>query len=94
MTNNNYILGSLASDLKRVVVGLQRGSFGMADRFAKEALHRKQEVDIGKLKPYMRDILNNLEFLLRGKKESKKESENILMYSTLIQNYTQLDRFR
>ncbi len=84
---NKYILESLASDLKRVALGLHRGSFTMADRFSKEALKRRQELKMDELKPYMKTLLNKLDASLVGKQNEKK-AEDALMYSTLIQNYT------
>lgn len=81
MKNNKYILESLASDLKRVAIGLHRGSTAMADRFMEEALKRKQEVEMKRVAPYIRKLLKRIDI--------KINSEDALMYSTLIQNYTQ-----
>ncbi len=81
MKNNKYILESLASDLKRVAIGKQRGSNSMADRFLKEALKRKQEVEVESVAPYVRKLLKRI--------DKKINSDDALMYSTLIQNYTQ-----
>lgn len=82
---NKYILESLASDLKRVALGLHRGSNIMAQRFLEEALKRKNEVDLKKVSPYLRNILLKL--------GENTDSETALMYSTLIQNYTQSKKF-
>ena len=79
--NNKYILESLASDLKRVALGIHRGSITMAQRFLDEALKRRDEVDLGEVASYMRTLLNRL--------NSETDSDEALMYSTLIQNYTQ-----
>lgn len=81
MKNNKFILESLASDLKRVALGKYRGSNAMADRFLKEALKRKEEVQPGKVAPYINELLRKL--------NNKIDSDDALMYSTLIQNYTQ-----
>lgn len=78
---NKYILESLASDLKRVAIGLHRGSNAMAQRFLEEALKRKSEANLDDLAPYMKKLLSRLD------KEIK--ADDALMYSTLIQNYTQ-----
>lgn len=78
---NKYILESLASDLKRVALGLHRGSNIMANRFLDEALKRKNEVKIKLVPPYIKQILYRL--------DKNINAENALMYSTLIQNYTQ-----
>lgn len=79
--NNKYILESLASDLKRVALGLCRGSNTMAQRFLNEALKRKGEVDSKLIAPYINQILIKL--------DKNIDAENALMFSTLIQNYTQ-----
>jgi hypothetical protein len=79
--NNKFILESLASDLKRVSLGFYRGSDSMARRFLVEALKRKSEVDIKLTAPYINKILSKL--------DEKIDAENALMFSTLIQNYTQ-----
>ncbi len=76
---NKYILESLASDLKRVALGLHRGSDGMAQRFLSEAIKRKSEVEIEKVPPYIKEILVHLNHTI--------DSDRALMYSTLIENY-------
>lgn len=83
--NNKYILQSLASDLKRVALGLHRGSNTMAKRFLDEALKRKGELNIDSLAPYIRNLLSNLDY--------KINADDALMLSTLIQNYTQHKKF-
>jgi hypothetical protein len=77
---NKYILESLASDLKRVAIGKHRGSSKMADRFLQEALKRKDELELKSVATYIKKLLNNIDLNLR--------SDDALMYSTLIQNYT------
>lgn len=77
---NKFILESLASDLKRVALGLHRRSNAMAERFLEEALKRKNEVEVKEVKPYIIKILNHL--------NKDISSDDALMYSTLIQNYT------
>lgn len=79
--NNKFILESLASDLKRVALGLHRGSNTMAQRFLNEALKRKNEIDDKSAAPYINKILSKL--------DQNIDAENALMFSTLIQNYTQ-----
>ncbi len=83
--NNKFLLESLASDLKRVAIGLHRGSNTMAQRFLIEALKRKDEIEVEKVAPYIRNLLDGL--------NKNIDSENALMYSTLIQNYTQHNKF-
>ena len=82
---NKYILESLASDLKRVALGLHRGSNVMAERFLIEALKRKKEVEIENVAPYIKNILIQI--------NKDIDSDKALIYSTLIQNYTQYKKF-
>lgn len=84
--NNKFILESLAMDLKRVAIGYNRGSEKMAERFKKEAFSRKNEVDISTVKPYIKNLLSNIETELNSK-DKINIAEKSLMYSTLVQNY-------
>ncbi len=81
-------LESLASDLKRVSLGLQRASFGMAERFSNEALKRKKEVDTQTVKPYIKKILARLGPTL-AQNDKDRTAEDALTYSIIIQNYCQ-----
>jgi hypothetical protein len=83
--DKKIILGSLALDLKRAAIGYHRGSFIMAERFLREAVLRRKEYKNDDLKPYIVNILNQIENLKMQPKE--KIAENALMYSTLIQNF-------
>ncbi len=83
--NNKFILESLASDLKRVALGLHRGSDIMAKKFLKEALKRREELKRDQVVPYIQNLLNNL--------DRKINADEALMYSTLIQNYTRYNKF-
>ncbi|MEK7517038.1 MAG: hypothetical protein AAB583_00680 [Patescibacteria group bacterium] len=78
-------LGALALDLKRVALGFQRGSNAMAERFAKEAKARKEELQNVNLSPYLRNLLSRMDDVLK-QKDHKKLAEDALMYSTLFQN--------
>ncbi|MEK7502395.1 MAG: hypothetical protein AAB609_02625 [Patescibacteria group bacterium] len=82
---NKATLGALAMDLKRITLGLQRGSKIMAFRFTQEALKRESEIDMQNVDPYVRNILKNIKLMLSNIDE--QESEDILMYSILLQNY-------
>ncbi len=77
---------ALASDLKRIALGIQKKSYPMADRFSQEALRWKSEIKTGELQHYMRAIIDNLDRILKGENSDRK-AEDALMYSTLIQNY-------
>lgn len=81
---NKEILGALALDLKRVSLGYFRESGLMAERFLKEALKRKDEVDTKDLKPYLIKFLKNIKNL--KKQNKKRAAEDALLYSTIFQN--------
>ncbi len=81
MNDQLNIIGALAMDLKRVSLGLDRGSTNMADRFWIEALKRKSEINTSKIPNYIAKLLKNL--------ENKEDKEDLLMYSVLLQNYAQ-----
>ena len=86
--NNKVILESLSMDLLRVAKGLYRGSDKMAERFLEEALRRKSEVRQNELKPYFVILLTKMEKSLKSSNKEKL-SEDALMYSTLVRNYSQ-----
>ncbi len=74
-------------DLKRVALGLYRGSEKMANRFKKEALQRSKELERTKIDAYMSKLLSqSTNVLLKPRQEA---AEDILMYSTLFQNAAQ-----
>ena len=83
--NNKIILQSLSSDLKRVALGLHRGSNSMAERFIKEAKMRKEEIDISHIDSYIIKLLDKMGKSFKISDNSKK-AEDALMYSTLFKN--------
>lgn len=85
MNDQKIIIESLAMDLKRVSIGLQRGSKNMAKRFFQEALIRKSEIDQRTVPSYIRNILSKLD----AKRIDEKFAEDALMYSILFQNFAQ-----
>ncbi len=87
--NNKATLEALASDLKRVAVGLQRGSLRMAEKFGEEALARKKELEVHTLDPYIIKVLDSTEHVLRTQLTGERTAEDALMYSTLLQNFVQ-----
>ena len=72
-------------DLKRVALGLQRGSISMAERFIEEALKRKNELNTKSLNPYVQKLIGRMVESLKSK-DNQKKAEDTLMYSTLFQN--------
>jgi hypothetical protein len=85
---NKRILESLSMDLLRVAKGLYRGSDKMAERFLEEALKRKSEINQKELKPYFITLLTKMERSLKSTNKMKV-SEDALMYSTRVRNYSQ-----
>lgn len=83
--DQKIIIGSLAMDLKRVALGLQRGSLKMADRFKEEALKRGLELENQKPDGYLKTLLNKTKQTLSSLDQDS--AEDILMYSTLFQNF-------
>ena len=87
--NKTFVsLSSISMDLERVAMGYQRGSVKMADRFLEEALKRRNEIDQKKVRPYIKDLLFQLDNL-KNEKDKQKVAEDALMYSILFQNYSQ-----
>lgn len=83
---NTFIsLSSLAMDLDRVSIGLYRKSYKMAERFSREALLRKKEIDQTKVKPYIAKLLEEVELLLKSS-DTERKAEDALTYSILFQN--------
>lgn len=83
--SKKIIIESLAMDLKRVALGLHRGSYAMANRFKEEALEREQELESQEVDNYLGKLLKNTKEVL--KIEHDRTAEDALMYSILFQNY-------
>ena len=87
MNEQKIMIESLAMDLKRVAMGLQRGSTKMADRFKAEALQRESELERVTNDAYIQKIIMGSRASLEA--NSERTPEDALMYSTLLQNYAQ-----
>lgn len=85
MNNQKIIIESLAMDLKRIALGLHRGSFNMANRFKEEALRRESELENQQLDNYLRKLLKRMKQTLLN--QNINSAEDVLMYSTLFQNF-------
>jgi hypothetical protein len=85
MDKNKIVFGSIAMDLKRVSLGFYRGSNVVANRFAKEALKRRSEIDLKTVKPYIKKLFAKIEKCI-SYKDKQKSAEDLLVYSTLFQN--------
>ena len=73
---------SIASDLKRIAMGLHRGSQTTVDRFTKEVLLRRMEIDNSLLDIYMRKWIKKLDAAVSN-------PDDALLLSTILQNYSQ-----
>ncbi len=79
---NKRALASLAMDLHRAAIGYHRGSEHMAKRFFVEAMKRKKEIDVMRIKPYVRQLLLHLDSF----GSSREYAEDLLTYSILFRN--------
>lgn len=83
--NQKIIIQSLAMDLKRVALGLHRGSYAMANKFKEEALKREKELEHQRPTGYLKKLIDRSKQALMRNGDSV--AEDALMYSTLFQNY-------
>lgn len=83
--DRKIIVSSLALDLRRVAQGLHRGSLASTVRFKQEALKRGAELKVGVSDEYLQKLWNKTRRALD--EESDKAAEDLLMYSTLFQNF-------
>lgn len=84
-SSQKILVESLAMDLKRVALGQQRGSTAMVTRFTQEALQRGKELEQGNLTGYLKKLLSRSKEVL----SKDKSGEDVLVYSTLLQNFAQ-----
>lgn len=88
MNDQRIAIESLAMDLKRVAIGLHRGSHEMSERFKTEALAREKELESRGIQDmYLSRIVSGCRETLTSTDE--RVAEDALMYSTLFQNYAQ-----
>ncbi len=80
---------SLASDLKRIALAIQRNSPKNAQRFQEEALKwlHQSKNSLPKNNDSMGKILEKVEKCLSENNDLRK-AEDLLMYGTIIQNRT------
>ncbi len=72
-------------DLKRVALGLHRGSLAVAERFKEEAVKRSQELEKNDSQ-YLTNLVDKMRECLAL--NSDRSAEDALMYSILFQNYS------
>lgn len=82
--DKKIIVASLAMDLKRVALGLYRGSSSAAI-FKKEALQRGHELEQFIPDPNIQKLWRKTKQVLQS--DSERVAEDALMYSTLFQNF-------
>lgn len=83
--NQKIIIESLAMDLKRVALGLQRNSLSTANKFKEEAFERAHELEGQNLNEYLKKLLLYMKKMIQG--TSERVAEDALMLSTLFQNF-------
>lgn len=83
--SQKIIIESLAMDLKRVALGLHRGSLGMANRFRTESFKRAEELENQNPNDYIKKLLSHMRKMIQG--TSDRVAEDALMLSTLFQNF-------
>lgn len=84
MSKLKDVLGSMALDLNRVAIGINRGSEIMAKRFFQEALARKSEISIKEIPAYLKKVMTEID---QNKKLNQEFAEEVLVYSILIENF-------
>ena len=85
MSEQVVIIGSLAMDLKRVALGLNRGSLKVAEKFQQESDKRLVELKRIQVNAGTKKIIKLCE-LVGNETDLAKKSENLLMISILFQN--------
>lgn len=81
------LIGSLSNDLYRVANLVGRGSQKAANRFWKESKRWSLELSSKNLKGYIKDIILDLNSD-NDSDVSQDKAEKLLMYGTLLQNYS------
>ena len=89
MTEKTLLIGSLSNDLLRVANLTFRGSTIAAQKFLIEAKKWATELQKHTLKEYISKIILDV---LTDTNLTLERAEKLLMYSTLLQNYTLKNR--
>jgi len=85
MNETQLLIGSLSNDLLRVANFVQRGSDNGAKRFYAEAKRWNSQLKNKKLKPYIKQIIQDIDTCIEPLTLAR--AEKLLMYSILLQNY-------
>ncbi len=86
MTKTKLLIGSLSSDLYRVVSLVARNSYTGANRFFLEAQKWSIQLTDKKVKKHIHKIIQEISSDTEGV-HSIEKAEKMLMYSVLLQNY-------
>lgn len=82
MDKDKLNLLSLSMDLKRICLGIERKSYGMADEFTRQAKRWiKVKTDIYHTQEILKEVKQILDM-----PNSLQKAEDCLMYSILLQN--------
>lgn len=87
MTETKMLIGSLSNDLFRIANLLHRDSDKAALRFAQEAKRWIDDLKGRKVRFYIKGVIAYVDEILSGEID-KDNSEDLLMYGILLQNYT------
>lgn len=87
MTETKVLIGSLSNDLSRVANMIYRKSSG-AEIFFREMFRWIKVIDTASVKPYIQEILKDLQSHEQDPKHTEERAETYLMYSVLLQNYS------
>lgn len=79
MSNNVFIIGQIAVDLKRSALALHQNSNDLGERFLLEANKKAVSIKSDTLPDYVKLIL--------GKISETKDKEYLLTYGVQLQNY-------
>jgi len=85
MTETQLLIGSLSNDLLRTANLIYRGSEKGATRFLAEAKCWSGQLKDKKLKPYIKQIIQDIDTCIEPLTLAR--AEKLLMYSILLQNY-------
>ena len=94
MNETRLLIGSLSNDLLRVANMVHRGSAEGASRFFSEAQKWSLQLKHRQLKPYIKDIVNDIDAETVKTALTKNKAEKFLMYSILLQNYAVHNSFK
>lgn len=88
MNDTKLLIGSLSNDLLRVANMIVRGSDKGAVRFFIEAQKWNTALKNHKLKPYIQNIITDINSESGENILDMAKAEKYLMYSILLQNYS------